>query len=125
MFKLSLIAPQEWGGGSFGQYSFGQYVGECVLQPDVTWTLNMDDAAARDALMMSLIEKRRAAFEQALQEKSSVDAVLPFYLDSLPFYQRVFASGLASSLRASMVKSCILGLAYADALQRLEADAAS
>jgi hypothetical protein len=42
-FRLSLIAPQEW-----GDARFGQYIGECVLQPDLTWTLRFDERAARD-----------------------------------------------------------------------------
>lgn len=114
VFKLSLIAPQEWGGEGFGQY-----VGECVLQKDMTWTLNLDQAASGDAFLMGLIGRRRAEFEQALQEKQTLDEVLPFYLCSLPFYQRVFASGLAASLRSSMRKSHIQGLSYSQAVKKL------
>ena len=108
-FQLSLISPDEWGGG------FGLFVGECVLQEDVTWTLTLDKAAANNQSLMTLIEQRRQEYEQALSAAESVDQLLPFYLDGLPFYQRVFASALANSLKSSMVKSGIQGLNYAQA----------
>ncbi|MGD8570243.1 MAG: DUF2452 domain-containing protein [Gammaproteobacteria bacterium] len=110
IFHLSLIAPHEWGGSSFGQY-----VGECVLQQDITWTLKLDTAAAQDNELMGVIEQRRREFERALDSADSVDSLLPVYLESLPFYQRVFASALAGSLSVSMQKSGIQGLSYAQA----------
>ena len=109
-FKLSLISPQEWGGAGFGLF-----VGKCVLQPDITWTLMLDDMAANDNQLMLLIENKRREFEQALSSVDAIDHILPFYLDGLPFYQRVFASALANSLKGSMVKSGIQGLSYSQA----------
>lgn len=109
-FYLSLIAPQEWGGSKFGRY-----VGECVLQQDLTWTLRLDSEAAADAELMRLIEDRRTEFEQALQSAAAIDEVLPVYQAGLPFYQRVFASALANSLKQSMYKSGIQGLSYTQA----------
>ena len=109
-FQLSLIAPQEWGGSAFGQY-----IGECVLQRDITWTLSLGDEAAQDEALLSLIEDRRRQLEEALRAADSVDEVLPVYVASLPFYQRVFASALANSLKLSMHKSGIQGLSYAQA----------
>ena len=106
-FHLSMIAPHEWGGTGFGQY-----VGECVLQKDITWTLKLDTQAANDQHLMQLIENRRKEFEQALSAADAVEDVLPVYLESLPFYQRVFASALAGSLKVSMGKSGIQGLSY-------------
>ncbi|MGD8571357.1 MAG: DUF2452 domain-containing protein [Gammaproteobacteria bacterium] len=109
-FHLSMIAPEEWGSSSFGQY-----VGECVLQQDITWTLTLDNAAAQDNELMALIELRRREFERAMNNAESVDSILPVYLKGLPFYQRVFASALAGSLSTSMQKSGIQGLSYAQA----------
>lgn len=106
-FHLSLIAPQEWGGSGYGIY-----VGECVLHKDVTWTLKLHSDAAQDAEIMSQIESRRREFQQALKTAGAIDDVLPVYLESLPFYQRVLASALASSLKISMQKSGIQGLSY-------------
>ena len=109
-FHLSMINPDEWGGTRFGQF-----IGECVLQPDISWTLTLDAGAAQDADLIKLIETRRRQFEEAMHEASSVDELLPVYLESLPFYQRLFASALANSLKDSMQKSGIQGLSYAQA----------
>ena len=112
-FQLSLISPDEWGG------NFGLFVGECVLQKDVTWTLTLDTVAANTKSLMNLIEQKRHEYEQALTSVDSVDKLLPFYLEGLPFYQRVFASALANSLKGSMIKSGIQGLSYAQAQKSL------
>jgi len=109
-FQLSLISPEEW-----GDKGFGLFVGECILQQDITWTLTLDNNAANDKALMSYIEARRDEFERALISAESVDAVLPFYLAGLPFYQRVYASALANSLKRSMQKSGIHGLSYVQA----------
>lgn len=109
-FHLSLISPQEW-----GETGFGQYVGECILQQDITWSLTLDADAALDVELMQLIEHRRKQFEAALHTANSVDDILPFYLESLPFYQRVFAAALANSIKISMYKSGIQGISYQQA----------
>ena len=114
VFRLSLVSPQEWGNNVFGQF-----VGECVLQKDITWTLNIDVVASQDPILMNLIAQRQKEFEQILKARQTLDEVLPFYLDSLPFYQRVFASGLAASLRTSMIKSGIQSLSYKQAASLL------
>ena len=114
-FHLSMIDPQEWGGTQFGQY-----IGECVLQQDISWTLTLDAEAGRDEALIGFIKTRRRQLEDAMHEADSVDEVLPVYLESLPFYQRVFASALANSLKVSMQKSGIQGLSYAQAKGLLE-----
>ena len=116
-FQLSLISPQEWGNDTFGLY-----VGECVLQPDITWSLSLDTAAASNETLMTLIKDKQTEFELAMKSADSVDSVLPFYLDGLPFYQRVFASALANSLKQSMVLSGIQGLSFSQAQKCLPAN---
>ena len=64
---------------------------------------------------MSLLAERRKEFEKTLNTVDTVDSILPVYVESLPFYQRVFASALANSLRTSMFKSGILGVNYKQA----------
>ena len=109
-FHLSLIGPQEWGGTHHGTY-----VGECVLHKDVTWTLTLHASAAKNTHILQRIESRRQQFQQALSSADAIDDVLPVYLESLPFYQRVLASALASSLKVSMHKCGIQGLSYQQA----------
>ena len=41
-FWLSLIPPGEW-----DETDYGRYIGECSLQPDMTWTLLLADEVAR------------------------------------------------------------------------------
>lgn len=106
-FRLSLISPQEWGGEQFGQF-----VGECELHADITWSLKLDDTAARNMELTSFIEKKRNEFEDKLRNAETLDSVLPVFDASLPFYQRVFASALAHSLGVSMQKSGIKELMY-------------
>ncbi|WP_455209679.1 DUF2452 domain-containing protein [Kaarinaea lacus] len=112
VFRLSLISPIEWRG------SFGQYVGECQLQRDITWTLILDDQAAKDKDLMQLITEKRAQFEAKLHAADALERILPVFDASLPFYQRLFASALAHSLGVSMKKSGISRLPYQQA-QRL------
>ena len=116
-FQLSLISPQEWGNDVFGLF-----VGECVLQPDITWSLLLDPVAVNNKVLMDYIKNRQVEFEQAMQSAESVDQNLPFYLEGLPFYQRVFASALANSLKQSMVLSGIQGLSYDQAQKCLSAN---
>lgn len=116
-FHLSLIEPEEWGG-----HEFGQFIGKCVLQQDITWTLSLDAKAAQDRQLLLLIEDQRRQFETAMREAETIDEVLPVYLDSLPFYQRVFASAVANSLKQSMQKSGILGMSYQQARGLLQND---
>jgi hypothetical protein len=116
-FYLSMIAPQEWGSDSFGQF-----VGECELQSDITWTIQLGSDAAADMELLELIDSKRREFEQALRDADSIDQVLPVYLAALPFYQRVYASALANSMKVSMQKSGIQGLSYSQANMLLTHD---
>ena len=68
---------------------------------------------------MKLIEDKRIGFEKTLRTADAIENVLPVYLETLPFYQRVFASALANSLRISMHKSGIKGLDYSQAKRLL------
>lgn len=106
-FWLSLLAPEEWSAAAFGQV-----IGECILQDDITWTLTLDEAAAQDRALLSRIEARQRAFEQRLEKAATIADALPVFDESLPFYQRVCAAALAASLRVSMRKSGIEGLSY-------------
>ena len=116
-FHLSMIEPVEW-----GHSGFGQTIGECVLQQDLTWTLQLDIQAADDEALLTLIAEQRAQLETAMRDAQTIDEVMPVYLASLPFYQRVFASALANSLSMSMQKSGIQGLSYAEARGLLTKD---
>jgi len=116
-FHLSLISPQEW-----DTASSGMFIGECILQDDITWSLSLDAEAAHNQTLMALIAIKRDEFENMLDKANTVEDSLPFYLEKLPFYQRVYASALANSLQASMNKSGLLGLSYSQARKNLLSD---
>ncbi len=116
-FRLSLVTPREWGRCD----PFGQPIGEAVLQPDMTWTLSLQPAAAVDPVVMRLIGERRATLTASLEKAGTLDEVLPDYAAHLPFQRRVLAAGLAHSLRRSMQGADIVKLSYRQALRRLTA----
>ena len=116
-YQLSLIAPQRW-----NSKVYGQYIGECELQADMSWTLILSDGAAADQTLLSQIAERRQQFDIAMQQAEKIDDVLPVFEERLPFYQRVFASALSSSLSQSMHGSGIAGLSYSQALGLLGHD---
>ena len=110
-YQLSLLAPPQW-----SPLVYGQFIGRCDLQEDLTWTLDLAEAASADDQLMAAIRDRRAAFESALQQAEQVEDLLPVFQEQLPFYQRVFAAALAGSLDSSMRQSGIKGLNYAQAM---------
>ncbi len=109
-FWLSLIPPHEWGEGVYGRF-----IGECRLQPDMTWTLELAEEVAADDAFMQFLADKREAFEHRLEEAETVDDVLPVHESQMPFYQRAFAFALSHSLGASMDQSGIRGLSYNEA----------
>lgn len=117
-FALSLLSPQQWQAATYDQV-----IGQCELHNDLTWTLELSDEAVEDAVLMQQIADKRAAFERDLQDADTLDAMLPVYQQSLPFYARVLASALASSLGNSMQQSGIRGLNYEQAKGLLAAPA--
>ncbi|MGD2119640.1 MAG: DUF2452 domain-containing protein [Chromatiales bacterium] len=110
-FCLSLIAPGQW-----HEEASGKYIGECCLQSDLTWTLQLSKYAERDQSIQDYIKDRQQAFATQLEQAKKLQDCLPVYLPELPFYRRAFASALASSLASSMRQSGIAGLNYQQAL---------
>lgn len=115
-FQLSPVFPEQW-----SVPTFDQVIGCCELQKDLAWTLELSPEAAQDLQLLEYIRIKRERFEQSLQASASMQSGLPVYVATLPFYQRVFAAALASSLRQSMQLTGIAQLTYEQALQRLPA----
>jgi hypothetical protein len=115
LFRLSLVSPEERVGEQFGQY-----IGECTLEADITWTLVMDEIAAQDKGLIRFIQSRKDNFEQVLESADRLEDVLPVFCESFPFYRRLFASALAHSLGVSMELSGIRTLTYGEAKGLLE-----
>lgn len=113
-YRLSLIAPEQW-----PETQSGLYVGQCELQNDLTWSLDLSDRCLGNSVLMLEIARQREDFDRQLQVFDCIEEALPSYSETLPFYARVLASGLACSLGQSMYKRGIKGLSYSQ-IQRSE-----
>jgi hypothetical protein len=92
-WRLSLIAPSEW-----THTQPDAYVGSCILRTDMTWRLvPAADLDCQPGLLEDLAGFVRD-FSDALESHDSLEAGLPYYVPQLPFYQRLLATGLASSI---------------------------
>ena len=95
-WQLSLVAPQEWRGRAPGAC-----LGQCELRSDMTWALEpVDDLDAHPTLGAEL-EKLIEGFTAELEGDGSLGEHLPGYRRELPYYQRMLATALGTSLRAS------------------------
>lgn len=116
-YRLSLIAPEQW-----SETQSGLYVGQCELQNDLTWSLELSERCLGNSVLMVEIARQREDFDRQLQAYDCIEQALPTYSGALPFYARVLASGLACSLGQSMYKSGINGLSYSHVERREIAD---
>jgi hypothetical protein len=114
-FHLSLIHPQQW-----SYLQAGDYIGECQLHADLTWSLALADAVLNNPELMATFSQRRAQFCEQLAAAEQLQDTLPVYVSSFSYYSRVLASGLAHSLGSSMQLSGIAELPYVDALQQVQ-----
>lgn len=106
-WRLSLIAPWEW-----TSTDPGIYVGSCYLRTDMTWHISPADDLDRHPSLVDDLADFVKKFVDSLHAQDTVEAGLPFYVAGLPFYQRLLATGLASSIRET---ARISGLAGRDA----------
>lgn len=111
-FELSLLSPDDWRGRRDDCF-----VAECVLQADMTWSLELGRRAQADQALIKLIEKRRRLFDGMLRNADNINELLPHYIAELPFHQRVSAAVMANSLQQSMRLSGIHGMGYHKALE--------
>ena len=109
-WKLSMVGPAEW-----GERRPGRYVGHCVLQPDRTWSLELDAGIADDPQFMAEVDRRRAQLQQRLERAENLESVLPGYEERLGYHGKVLAFILGKSLRSSMQLSGIAALDYRQA----------
>ena len=94
-WQLSLISPEEWGRGLPGDY-----IAECQLNMDMTWKLQFDSDLSQ-SVIDTLVQFLQGFQEQAARSQS-FDELLPDYVQSLPYQQRVLAAALKRSLRHSL-----------------------
>ena len=96
-WSLSLIAPDEW-----SSERRSGFVGTCVLQHDMTWTIIPADALSKDSPVSDAIGRFYDAFAETLDTDLPLEEILPFYVGSFHYYQRLYANALSRSMRAAV-----------------------
>ncbi|MCK8516012.1 DUF2452 domain-containing protein [Methylonatrum kenyense] len=106
-FRLRLTPPDGW-----HPAIAGDYIGECWLHGDLSWTLQLDTNAASNAALQASLRERQHRFEQELAGAETLRSALPHHREDLGFYRRVYAYALSRSLELSMRSTGIDGLCY-------------
>ena len=99
-WSLSLIAPEEW-----SHERRAGFAGTCLLQRDMTWTIAPSEMLAHDSPVSDAIGRFYDAFAEMLDTDLTLEEILPFYVDRIPYYQRLYASALSRSVRAAVTLS--------------------
>ena len=97
-WSLSLIGPHEWS----AERRTG-FAGTCMLQRDMTWTIEPSQELAESNPVSRAIGRFYDSFAQTLDTDMTLEEVLPFYVGKLPYYQRLHASALSRSVYSSMI----------------------
>lgn len=109
-FKLFLTAPDDWACGQPGVF-----IGECVLQNDITWTISLDPEIADATWFIEHIEEQKKRVQDSLENSASLEDAMPYYVSGISYYSRLLAYGLGTSLKTSMEKAGINTLCYEQA----------
>lgn len=97
-WSLSLVAPDEWSAAKRAAFA-----GTCVLHHDMTWTIAPSTRLAENNPVADAMRDFHAAFVEMLDTDLTLEQILPFYVDKLPYYQRLYASALSRSVYSSVV----------------------
>ena len=98
-WSLSLIAPEEW-----SNERRAAFAGTCVLQHDMTWTMIPSKSLDEKGPVADAVARFYEAFANMLNTDLTLEDVLPSYVERLPYYQRLYASALSRSVRATLAK---------------------
>ncbi len=95
-WTLSLIAPHEW-----NLRKTNEFLASCRLRRDMTWEMEIVPSAEGGATL-ARAKQFIQGFVETLSEQDSISENLPLYVGSLPYYQRMLATALSSSLQRSL-----------------------
>ena len=98
-WSLSLIAPHEW-----SEERRAGFAATCVLQRDMTWTIVPSDRLAEDSPATDAIRRFYEAFAEMLDTDLTLEEILPSYVSSLHYYQRLYAGALRRSLFSAVTR---------------------
>lgn len=85
-----------------------EYLADCHLDNDLTWRVNLKDWTLFSNLAKHWFSCFAEKIENKLVTSHRFQDALPFYEESLPFYRRLYASGLAKSLSLSAQQTGLL-----------------
>ncbi len=97
-WMLSLIAPEEW-----SPRHRSRFVGTCVLQPDMTWTIEPSEQLATEDCLSDAVGRFFDAFAETLDTDLTLEDILPFYVRRMPYWQRMHANALSRSVRGAAI----------------------
>jgi len=118
-WALSLISPDEWNDDTKRR----TFVGTCVLHDDSTWSIEPSGNISKDSDVADRLTEFYDGFIDKLSVNHALEDEFPVYEAGLPYYQRLFASALSRSLKASLAKGGQTGLSAATWLERMPGDA--
>ncbi len=95
-WMLSLIGPEEW-----SSRHRARFVGTCVLQPDMTWTIEPSQQLTTAEVLSEAVGRFFDAFAGALDTDLTLEDILPFYVRHMPYWQRMHANALSRSIRGA------------------------
>lgn len=117
-YKLLMVGPLEW----TAPYR-GRYIGKCILHQDRTWSMDLDAAMTSDEAFMRDITAEQDKLQQALENATCVQDVLPVFEEAMGYNSRLLAYILGKSLGLSMDMAGIRTLSYQEAKGLLSHDA--
>ncbi len=99
-WTLSLLSPEDW-----RNRQPGPCLGRCVMQPDMTWQLTPAPDVGEQSELVAGLEAFSKGFTDWLDRDGTLEDNLPFHVRELPYYRRLLAAGMSSSLQRSLAMS--------------------
>ena len=99
-WQLSLLSPGDW-----RSRQPGPCLGRCLLSPDMTWQLTPAQDVGEHPELVERLEAFQRGFKDWLDQDGTLEDHLPFHVPALPYYRRLLAAGMSSSLKRSMAGS--------------------
>lgn len=115
-WMLSLIDPGRW---RYEQR--GEYFGSCQLQQDMTWSISRVCPESSHPDINRALNVFYQQIASHLDSEKPLIELLPFYVDDLPYYRRMAATGLARSMRHSFAAGNLLQQPSKNVLLSLQA----
>ncbi len=96
-WSLSLIAPDEW-----SEERRAGFAGTCELQPDMTWTIEPSEHLKQEGPITDAVGRFFDAFTELFDTDLTIEDILPFYVQRMPYWQRLYANALSRSIRGTV-----------------------